>query len=106
MRHGFDTLDKYLLCFLQMVRAVKRSFTWCDISFGLIIRDNSSAQLVEIGDSIMKDHGAHAVKVARCEQRIKESVIDTFKCRCSGKVGSTWVDSRRSIYSLGTYCLS
>jgi len=92
------TLDQMIYHASAVVRAVKRAFVVVDIPFGSYQGNSSEALRSTI--RIMKESGAHAVKVEGGSE-IKESVIRILSAGVPvmGHLGLT----PQSIYKFGTY---
>ncbi|WP_186757658.1 3-methyl-2-oxobutanoate hydroxymethyltransferase [Echinicola salinicaeni] len=92
------TLDQMIYHASSVVRAVKRSFVVVDIPFGSYQGNSSEALRSTI--RIMKESGAHAVKVEGGAE-IKESVVRILSAGVPvmGHLGLT----PQSIYKFGTY---
>ena len=92
------TLDQMIYHASSVVRAVKRSFVVVDIPFGSY--QGNSSEALRSAIRIMKESGAHAVKVEGGAE-IKESVIRILSAGVPvmGHLGLT----PQSIYKFGTY---
>lgn len=92
------TLDQMIYHASSVVRAVKRSFVVVDIPFGSY--QGNSTEALRSAIRIMKESGAHAVKVEGGAE-IKESVIRILSAGVPvmGHLGLT----PQSIYKFGTY---
>ncbi len=92
------TLDNMIYHASSVVRAVKRAFVVVDIPFGYY--QSNSTEALRSTIRIMKESGAHAVKMEGGEE-IKESVerILTAGVPVMGHLGLT----PQSIYKFGTY---
>lgn len=92
------TLDQMIYHATSVVRAVKRAFVVVDIPFGSY--QGNSSEALRSAIRIMKESGAHAVKVEGGAQ-IKESVsrILSAGVPVMGHLGLT----PQSIYKFGTY---
>ncbi len=92
------TLDQMIYHASSVVRAVKRSFIVVDIPFGSY--QGNSSEALRSAIRIMKESGAHAVKVEGGAE-IKESVIRILSAGVPvmGHLGLT----PQSIYKFGTY---
>ncbi|UCS95184.1 3-methyl-2-oxobutanoate hydroxymethyltransferase [Echinicola marina] len=92
------TLDQMIYHASSVVRAVKRSFVVVDIPFGSYQGNSSEALRSTI--RIMKESGAHAIKVEGGAE-IKESVVRILSAGVPvmGHLGLT----PQSIYKFGTY---
>ncbi|MCS6823585.1 MAG: 3-methyl-2-oxobutanoate hydroxymethyltransferase [Cytophagaceae bacterium] len=94
------TLDQMIYHASSVIRAVKRAFVVVDLPFGSYQGNSSEALRSSI--RIMKESGAHAVKVEGGEE-IKESVIRILSAGVPvmGHLGLT----PQSIYKFGTYAV-
>ena len=92
------TLDQMIYHASAVVRAVKRAFVVVDIPFGNY--QGNSSEALRSAIRIMKESGAHAVKVEGGAE-IKESVLRILSAGVPvmGHLGLT----PQSIYKLGTY---
>lgn len=92
------TLDQMIYHASAVVRAVKRSFIVVDIPFGNY--QGNSSEALRSAIRIMKESGAHAVKVEGGSE-IKESVLRILSAGVPvmGHLGLT----PQSIYKFGTY---
>ncbi|WP_268035100.1 3-methyl-2-oxobutanoate hydroxymethyltransferase [Algoriphagus sp. PAP.12] len=92
------TLDQMIYHASSVVRAVKRSFVVVDIPFGSY--QGNSSEALRSAIRIMKESGAHAVKVEGGAE-IKESVVRILSAGVPvmGHLGLT----PQSIYKFGTY---
>ncbi|SHO61332.1 3-methyl-2-oxobutanoate hydroxymethyltransferase [Algoriphagus zhangzhouensis] len=92
------TLDQMIYHASSVVRAVKRSFIVVDIPFGSY--QGNSSEALRSAIRIMKESGAHAVKVEGGAE-IKESVVRILSAGVPvmGHLGLT----PQSIYKFGTY---
>ena len=92
------TLDQMIYHASAVVRAVKRSFIVVDIPFGSY--QGNSSEALRSAIRIMKESGAHAVKVEGGSE-IKESVVRILSAGVPvmGHLGLT----PQSIYKFGTY---
>jgi 3-methyl-2-oxobutanoate hydroxymethyltransferase len=92
------TLDQMIYHACSVVRAVKRAFVVVDIPFGSY--QGNSSEALRSAIRIMKESGAHAVKVEGGSE-IKESVIRILSAGVPvmGHLGLT----PQSIYKFGTY---
>lgn len=92
------TLDQMIYHASAVVRAVKRSFIVVDIPFGSY--QGNSSEALRSAIRIMKESGAHAVKVEGGAE-IKESVVRILSAGVPvmGHLGLT----PQSIYKFGTY---
>lgn len=92
------TLDQMIYHASSVVRAVKRAFVVVDIPFGSY--QGNSSEALRSAIRIMKESGAHAVKVEGGAE-IKESVIRILSAGVPvmGHLGLT----PQSIYKFGTY---
>ena len=92
------TLDQMIYHASSVVRAVKRSFVVVDIPFGSY--QGNSSEALRSAIRIMKESGAHAVKVEGGSE-IKESVVRILSAGVPvmGHLGLT----PQSIYKFGTY---
>jgi len=94
------TLDQMIYHASAVVRAVKRSFVVVDIPFGNY--QGNSSEALRSAIRIMKESGAHAVKVEGGAE-IKESVARVLSAGVPvmGHLGLT----PQSIYTFGTYAV-
>ena len=94
------TLDQMIYHASAVVRAVKRSFVVVDIPFGYY--QGNSSEALRSAIRIMKESGAHAVKVEGGAE-IKESVARILSAGVPvmGHLGLT----PQSIYKFGTYAV-
>ena len=92
------TLDQMIYHATSVVRAVKRSFVVVDIPFGSY--QGNSSEALRSAIRIMKESGAHSVKVEGGSE-IKESVVRILSAGVPvmGHLGLT----PQSIYKFGTY---
>lgn len=92
------TLDQMIYHASSVVRAVKRSFIVVDIPFGSY--QGNSSEALRSAIRIMKESGAHAVKVEGGSE-IRESVVRILSAGVPvmGHLGLT----PQSIYKFGTY---
>jgi len=92
------TLDQMIYHASAVVRAVKRSFIVVDIPFGSY--QGNSSEALRSAIRIMKESGAHAIKVEGGAE-IKESVVRILSAGVPvmGHLGLT----PQSIYKFGTY---
>lgn len=92
------TLDQMIYHATSVVRAVKRAFVVVDIPFGNY--QGNSSEALRSAIRIMKESGAHAVKVEGGSE-IKESVVRILSAGVPvmGHLGLT----PQSIYKFGTY---
>lgn len=92
------TLDQMIYHATSVVRAVKRAFVVVDIPFGSY--QGNSSEALRSAIRIMKESGAHAVKVEGGSE-IKESVVRILSAGVPvmGHLGLT----PQSIYKFGTY---
>lgn len=92
------TLDQMIYHATSVIRAVSRSFVVVDIPFGSY--QGNSSEALRSAIRIMKESGAHAVKVEGGEE-IKESVIRILSAGVPvmGHLGLT----PQSIFKFGTY---
>lgn len=92
------TLDQMIYHATAVVRAVKRAFVVVDIPFGNY--QGNSSEALRSAIRIMKESGAHAVKVEGGSE-IKESVVRILSAGVPvmGHLGLT----PQSIYKFGTY---
>ena len=92
------TLDQMIYHATSVVKAVKRSFVVIDIPFGSY--QGNSSEALRSAVRIMKESGAHAVKMEGGEE-IKESVVRVLSAGVPvmGHLGLT----PQSIYKFGTY---
>lgn len=92
------TLDQMIYHASSVVKAVKRSFVVVDIPFGSY--QGNSSEALRSAVRIMKESGAHAVKMEGGEE-IKESVVRVLSAGVPvmGHLGLT----PQSIYKFGTY---
>lgn len=92
------TLDQMIYHATSVVRAVKRAFVVVDIPFGSY--QGNSSEALRSAIRIMKESGAHAIKVEGGSE-IKESVVRILSAGVPvmGHLGLT----PQSIYKFGTY---
>lgn len=92
------TLDQMIYHATSVVRAVKRAFVVVDIPFGSY--QGNSSEALRSAIRIMKESGAHAIKVEGGAE-IKESVVRILSAGVPvmGHLGLT----PQSIYKFGTY---
>lgn len=92
------TLDQMIYHAAAVVRAVKRAFVVVDLPFGSY--QGNSSEALRSAIRIMKESGAHAVKMEGGEE-IKESVVRILSAGVPvmGHLGLT----PQSIYKFGTY---
>ncbi len=92
------TLDQMIYHATSVIRAVKRAFVVVDIPFGSY--QGNSSEALRSGIRIMKESGAHAVKIEGGSE-IKESVLRILSAGVPvmGHLGLT----PQSIYKFGTY---
>lgn len=92
------TLDQMIYHASSVVRAVSRAFVVVDIPFGSY--QGNSSEALRSAIRIMKESGAHAIKVEGGEE-IKESVVRILSAGVPvmGHLGLT----PQSIYKFGTY---
>ncbi len=92
------TLDQMIYHATSVVRAIKRAFVLVDIPFGSY--QGNSSEALRSAVRIMKESGAHGVKVEG-GQEIKESVVRIISAGVPvmGHLGLT----PQSIYKFGTY---